>query len=104
MAFIDGDDPINGSLFSFEEWQRMKNNWRGAISPANIQPGMLFSDNTDDRLYHRGAIANRELYQHEVSRTTLPQFQQTDFKGINAVCLDNSPVCINNDMVFLATW
>jgi hypothetical protein len=104
MGYIDGDNFIDGAVLSFQEMNRIKNNWRASAAPANIQPGMLFSDADDDRLYHRGAASAQELYQHVVSRTTLPQFANTDFKAINAVCLNDSPVCLNNEMVFLPSW
>jgi hypothetical protein len=68
MAFIDGDDPINGSLFSFQEWERMKNNWRGAVVPTNAQPGMLFSDSDDDELYMMGPALQRIIKENAAGR------------------------------------
>jgi hypothetical protein len=105
MAFIDGDDPINGSLFSFQEWERMKNNWRGVAAPANIQPGMPFSSNVADRLYHMGTAALEEVVQLTRSRlAALFQMATLEIKQINAVCLADNVVCINNSVVFLATY
>jgi hypothetical protein len=55
MALIDGDNFVNGSLFSYQEGNRLKNHWRGSSAPSNIQPGMLFSDSDNDKLFHAGA-------------------------------------------------
>lgn len=106
MAYIDGDDFINGAILSFQEGNRLKNQWRGAAAPANIQPGMPFSSSVDDRLYHRGAAALEEILQLTRSRVGLDPFQMysLNIKVLNAVCLDNNVVCLNNEVVFLATW
>lgn len=61
MGYIDGDDFINGAILSFQEANRMKNNWRGAAVPANFQPGMIYSD-LIDRTWIRGAAALAELW------------------------------------------
>jgi hypothetical protein len=54
MAHIDGDDIIEGDLGSYEEWNRLKNHWRGSAAPSNIQPGMIFGDEDDNKLYLMG--------------------------------------------------
>lgn len=105
MALIDGDDFVNGSILSYQEMNRIKNNWRAAAAPANFQPGMILSDSDDDRLYHRGASALEEIVQLTRSRlATLFQMATLEIKQINAVCVDNNVVCINNSIVFLATY
>ena len=105
MAYIDGDNFINGAILSYQEGNRIKNNWRGAAAPANVQPGMIYSDSTTDRIYHRGAAALEELVQLTRSRlATLFQMATLEIKQINAVCLDNDVVCIGNSIVFLATY
>jgi len=63
MALIDGDDFVDGNKLSFQQKNRMKNNWRDASAPSNPSPGMLFSDSDDDKLYHRGAAAWYEIFQ-----------------------------------------
>lgn len=55
MAIKDGDNLVSGDIISFQEANRLKNNWRGAAEPTNIQPGMIFSDEDDDTLHHAGA-------------------------------------------------
>jgi hypothetical protein len=84
MAYIDGDDFINGAIFSFQEANRMKNNWRGAAAPANIQPGMIFSDSDDDRLYIMGTNLQKIIKQADSGeidnvkiRTGLPNLLQS---------------------------
>ena len=66
MAYIDGDDFIDGAILSFQQANRMKDNFRLATPPANIQPGMLFSDSDDDKLYHEGAAGGNEILQSGV--------------------------------------
>lgn len=62
MGLIDGDNFVNGSILSYQEMNRIKNNWRAAAAPANIQPGMIFSDSDDDRTWIQGASALVELW------------------------------------------
>ena len=66
MAYIDGDNFIDGAILSFQQANRIKNNFRLATAPANIQPGMLFSDSDNDYLYHEGAAGGNRIYQYEV--------------------------------------
>lgn len=105
MAYIDGDDFINGAILSYQEGNRIKNNWRGAAVPANFQPGMIYSESTTDKIYHRGAAALEELVQLTRSRlAALFQMATLEIKQINAVCLADNVVCIGNSIVFLATY
>jgi hypothetical protein len=52
MALIDGDDFVSGDILSYQEANRLKNNFRGAVAPTGARPGMLFSDESDNKLYH----------------------------------------------------
>ena len=63
MAFIDGDDFVNGSVLSYQQARRMKNHWRQADPPDNPSSGMLHSDSDDDKFYHRAAGVWNELLQ-----------------------------------------
>jgi hypothetical protein len=77
MALINGDDFVWGNFGTYQEWNRIKNNWRGSTPPSNIQPGMLFSDADDDKLYH--AISGsgnplEEVLQETLSADKTPQF------------------------------
>jgi len=86
MAYIDGDDFINGAILSYQEGNRIKNNWRGAASPANIQPGMLFSKSPGDKLYHHGAAADEEVLQLTRSQDVSPTFLYETLLGRNLKC------------------
>ena len=63
MAYSDGDDFISGAILSFQQANRMKNNWRAAAPPTNPSGGMLHSDSDDDKLYHWGTAAWIEIMQ-----------------------------------------
>lgn len=63
MGLIDGDDFVSGDIFSYQEANRIKNNWRAASAPSNPQPGSLFSDSDNEKLYHRQAAVYKELVQ-----------------------------------------
>jgi hypothetical protein len=52
MALSDGDDFVSGDILSYQEANRLKNNFRGAVAPTGARPGMLFSDESDNKLYH----------------------------------------------------
>lgn len=65
-----------------EEYNDLKNNFRGATLPANRQPGMTCSRNTDDRLSHRVSASQDYLI----------------FQG-EPVCANNVVVCANNQVV-----
>jgi len=81
MAYIDGDDFIDGAILSFQQANRMKDNFRLATPPANIQPGMLYSDSDDDKLYHEGAAASEEILQATRSDDVNPLFAGVKLSG-----------------------
>ena len=60
MALSDGDAFISGSIYSYQQAERMKDNWVMS-DPTNVanlsapQPGMIASDADDDALYHYGS-------------------------------------------------
>jgi len=82
MAKADGDPFVDGDLLSFQQMNRVKDNFRLATIPSNIQPGMLFSRNTDDRLTHKVSAGQNYLV----------------FQG-DIVCANNEVVCANNQVV-----
>lgn len=51
MAYSDGDNFINGAFLSYQQGNRMKNNWRAASPVSNPQAGMLFFDSDDNSLW-----------------------------------------------------
>lgn len=58
MALISGEDGIWGSCYSFEHFNRIKNNFsqdapQEGVILTDPQPGMTVSDNVDNRLYHK---------------------------------------------------
>ena len=105
MGLETGIDYVDGSIGSFQQQNREKNHWRGSAAPSSIQPGMIFSDSDDDRIYHAGlSSALEEILQATRSRAVTPQFTYLNVKGIDIVCLDNQVVCLANEVVCLATW
>ncbi|MBU1067207.1 hypothetical protein KKE60_05440 [Patescibacteria group bacterium] len=76
MALIDGDDFLSGDIFSFQEANRIKNNFRGAAAPTGASEGMLFSDEGDDKLWHRVGISASwdEVLQETLSAGATPEF------------------------------
>lgn len=65
MALSDGDVFVSGDIVSFQQMERMKDNWRAAAAVGNPQSGMLFSDSGDDELYHRRTAAWGQLIQSD---------------------------------------
>ncbi|MCK4648100.1 hypothetical protein KAT51_01110, partial [bacterium] len=57
MGLADGDAFVSGSILSYQEANRIKDNWRAASAPSNPQAGSLWSDSDDEKLYHRQASA-----------------------------------------------
>jgi len=76
MALSDGDDYVLGSFGTFQQWNRMKNHWRDSAAPTNPQPGMLFSDEDDDKLFHYGedSAGWDEVLQESRSQDAVPIF------------------------------
>lgn len=81
-------DPLTGADFvGGEEWCEsvvnfLKNNLRGATEPGSIQPGMLYSRSTDDRLTHRASAGQSYLV----------------FQG-DPLCADNEVLCADNEVL-----
>jgi len=67
MGLGDGDAFVSGSILSFQQANRIVQNWRGATAPSNPQAGSLFSDSDDEKLYHRQASAWKEIVQVDTS-------------------------------------
>lgn len=62
MTLAQGDAFVVGDIFSFQQAERIRSNWRAAAAVSNPQAGSLWSKTTNDKLYHRGAGAYIELY------------------------------------------
>jgi len=69
---------------SYQDENDDKNHNRGTTIPIQIQPGMLFSRSTDDRLTHHASAGQDYLV----------------FQG-NPVCMNNEVVCMNNEVVVM---
>jgi len=100
MAFIDGDDFVTGSILSFQQANRIKNNFRAATEPSSIQPGMCFSDSTDDKFFHMGALATEEILQKTLSRDIDPEFRDPEIRGLNIITKDGAVVTKDGAVVF----
>ncbi len=56
MALIDGDDAVIGQAYPFQHFNRIKNHFQQNAPQeelTNPQPGMIVSDNVDNRLWHK---------------------------------------------------
>jgi hypothetical protein len=58
-----GADFVNGDKLGYQDVNEIKNNYRLATEPASIQPGMLFSNSADEKLYHAQAAARKRILQ-----------------------------------------
>ena len=92
MALIDGDDFVSGNIGSFQELTRLKNHWRASAAPSNPSPGMLFSDEDDEKLYHFGddSISPDEVLQANRSFDTSPIFDNL-FLDLDSGALSDPP-------------
>jgi len=63
MTLADGDAFVVGDIFSFQQAERIKDNWRAAAAPSNPQPGSLWSDSVNELLKHRQAASWKEILQ-----------------------------------------
>jgi hypothetical protein len=81
MAHEDGDDIVQGELGSFQEWNRIKNNWWSSAAPTNLQPGMIWADADTNKLYLMGDTISgitgglEEILQETRSSDKSPHFQ-----------------------------
>ena len=63
-----GSDAVIDDLFSFQVYNKLKNHWRAATAPTDIQDGMIWSDSDDNKLYHH-STSDREIVQSGVDLT-----------------------------------
>jgi hypothetical protein len=93
MALINGDNFILGDLLSFQQANRLKDHWRAASVPSNFQPGMLYSDSDDDKLYHGTAgsgIPLEEVLQETKSADVSPIFDNL-FLDLDSASVSDPP-------------
>lgn len=84
MGLADGDLYVSGSILSYQQMKRIYQNFRGASVPSNLQPGGLWSDSDNDKIYHRGASAVEEILQLTRSADASPQFATIRFMDSGA--------------------
>lgn len=73
----DGSDFAYGDVASHQDINEIKNHYRGATLPSNIQPGMIFSDEDDDKLHHAisgSGVPTDEILQKTKSADVSPIF------------------------------
>lgn len=63
MGLADGDPFVSGSILSYQQAERIRDNWRAASAPSNPQPGSLWSESDTERIFHRKASSWGELIQ-----------------------------------------
>ena len=71
MSISTGDDAVLDDVFSYQIYNKIKNAWRGASAPADIQAGMIFSDSDDDRIYHYTGAALEEIIHTGATETVI---------------------------------
>jgi len=71
MSISTGDDGILDDVFSYQIYNKIKNHWRGAAAPAEIQAGMIFSDSDDNRVYHYTGAALQEIIHTGATETVI---------------------------------
>lgn len=74
MTIIQGTDGVLDDLFSYQVYNKLKNNWRGAVAPVDMQDGMIYSDTDDGKLHHRHGAALEEVLQLTRSADVSPYF------------------------------
>ena len=91
-----GANFTDGDKLGYQDLNEVKNNYRGATEPASIQPGMLFSDSDDEKLYHRQAAASKRLMQEN----DVMEFAES---RLAAVSVDLNPVAATPVLTTLYT-
>lgn len=74
FTILTGDDGILDDLFSYQVYNHIKNHWRGAAAPADIQDGMIWSETVTHKLYHEAGGADEEILQLTRSADVTPTF------------------------------
>lgn len=75
-----GADYAEGA-YGLQDANEDKNHNRGATIPSSIQPGMLFSRSSDDRLTHKASAQNYLIFQGDI------------------LCADNEVLCADNEVL-----
>lgn len=99
MALSDGDNALTGDRFAYQQYNRLKNHWRGASLPTNAQPGMIFSDSDDDKLWHVIGSGEDEILQETQSADARPVFDNL-YLDVDASDVSSPPLDVELDAIF----
>lgn len=62
MGLADGDLYVSGSILSYQQANRIYQNFRAATVPSALQAGALWSCSADDKLHHQGTSELLEVF------------------------------------------
>jgi hypothetical protein len=99
MALSNGDEAVSGDRFAFQQYNRLKDNWRGPTLPTNAQPGMIFSDSDDDKLWHVLGSGEDEILQETQSADARPIFDNL-YLDVDASDVADPPTHAQLDVLF----
>ncbi|OGD09397.1 MAG: hypothetical protein A2Y86_05280 [Candidatus Aminicenantes bacterium RBG_13_62_12] len=80
MSILTGEDLVLGTVVPYQWLNDIKNQWRASGAPADIVPGMLFSDADDDKLYH--CVAGSGGVMEEILQETKSADKSPMFNGV----------------------
>lgn len=99
MALSNGDDAVLGDRWAYQQYNRLKDHWRGATLPTNAQPGMIFSDSDDDKLWHVLGSGEDEILQETQSADARPRFDNL-YLDVDASDVSDPPTDAQLDALF----
>lgn len=105
MSLANGDDAVLGNRLAYQQYNRLKNHFRAAAEPSNMQPGMIFSDSDDDTLHHAGAgtgYPTDEVLQETRSHEAEPIFKHL-YLDLDAASVTDPPTQAELEAEFGAT-
>lgn len=95
MAKADGDAFIDGDILSFQEMNRILQDFWQATVPSNLQSGCLWAQSTTEKLFLQGSSAEEEVLQLTRSKDKEPYFS-----GMNILTHDEEVVAHEGEVVF----
>jgi hypothetical protein len=104
MSILTGEDLVLGTFVPFQWLNHVKNNWRGATLD-DVVPGMIQSNEADDKLYHYIAGsggASEEVLQETKSADVSPMFNGV-ILDVKSADVSDPPTSAELDAAFGAT-
>ena len=104
MSILTGEDLVLGTFVPYQWLNYIKNNWRGAAL-TDVVPGMIQSDEADDKLYHYIAGsggASEEVLQETKSADVSPMFNGV-ILDVKSADVSDPPTSAELDAAFGAT-